>query len=143
MCLLLGSSVRRFYHSNPNQFNFPYRGIRGIPGVDMQHNTDGDTPSNTTYTGTVRQSVFRREKLFKSALHHICMNRKFKEKMRNNFSPGLRAALNRLKNNRNLIIIKSDKGNCTVVIDREQYIKEGMRQLSSCAHYMPIDKDLT
>ena len=87
MCLLLGLTVRRFYHSNPNQFNFLYRGVSGIPGVDMQQNTDGDTPSIiyivTRPIQELSDSQFspsRREKMLKNALHSICMNRKFKKK---------------------------------------------------------------
>ena len=30
-----------------------------------------------------------------------------------------------------------------MVIDKEQYIKEGERQLNSCAHYTEIERDIT
>ena len=39
---------------------------------------------------------FSKEKTHENALHNICINRKFKEKVRNNFSPNLRVALIRL-----------------------------------------------
>ena len=31
MWLLSGSTLRKFYHSNPNQFNFRYRAVRDLP----------------------------------------------------------------------------------------------------------------
>ena len=88
-------------------------------------------------------SRFGREKMLKMALHNIHTNKKFKKQTRSNFSPNLKAALKQLKLRKDIIIKKSDKGNCTVVINREQYVKEGMRQLESCAHYTPVEKDLT
>lgn len=87
-------------------------------------------------------NLSRQEKV-KRAIHNIKTNKRFKKRHENNFSPNLRNALNSLKKNKNIIIKKSDKGNCTVVVSREQYVKEGMRQLNSCAHYTPVNEDLS
>ena len=84
-----------------------------------------------------------REHMLKNAIRNIRTNKPFKRTVKSNFSPGFKAALKRLKKNPSLIVKKSDKGNCTVVINREQYVKEGMRQLNSCKHYKSIEKDLT
>ena len=86
---------------------------------------------------------YSKDKLLKIALHNIHTNKKFRKNTRNNFNQGLRAALKRLKSRKDIIIKKSDKGNCTVVINREQYVQEGMRQLNSCTHYTPVETDLT
>ena len=79
----------------------------------------------------------------KNALRNISKNKCFKKRVQGNFSRRLTEVLKKLQNDGNIIIQKSDKGNCTVVIDREQYIKEGMRQLNSCAHYTQIENDIT
>lgn len=79
----------------------------------------------------------------KNAARNIATNRRFRKRISGNFSHKLKLVLKKLQNNNNLIIKKSDKGNCTVVIDRDQYVKEGMRQLNSCAHYTQIENDIT
>ena len=84
-----------------------------------------------------------REHMLRNAIRNIRTNKPFKRTVKTNFSPGFKATLKRLKKNPNLIVKKSDKGNCTVIINREQYVKEGMRQLNSCKHYKSIEKDLT
>ena len=81
--------------------------------------------------------------MLRKAIKNISSNKRFKERVKGNFSPNLSKALKTLQTNKNIIIKKSDKGNCTVVIDREQYIREGMRQLNSCAHYTHMEKDVT
>lgn len=86
---------------------------------------------------------FSREELLKNAVQNMHRNRRFKRRLKGNFNSKMRAVLRKLQNNKNIIIKKSDKGNCTVVTDREQYIKEGKRQLNSCAHYMQIENDVT
>ncbi len=42
-----------------------------------------------------------------------------------------------------MVIKKADKGQSTVVIDKQGYIQEGHRQLQSSSHYCPIDTNLT
>lgn len=79
----------------------------------------------------------------KQASHNIQNNKAFKRLVQGNFSSNLKKALFRLQRNKQIIIKKSDKGNCTVVVNRDQYIKEGMRQLHSCAHYTEIENDIS
>lgn len=81
--------------------------------------------------------------MVKNALRNIHKNRRFKKRVNGNFSRRLKQVLCKLQKNNDMIIKKSDKGNCTVVIDKEQYVKEGMRQLQSCAHYMEMEDDIT
>lgn len=84
-----------------------------------------------------------KQEMLKSALHNIHHNKRFRKRLNGNFTYNLKTALTKLRRNKNIIVKKSDKGNCTVVIDREQYVKEGMRQLNSCAHYTQIENDIT
>ena len=81
--------------------------------------------------------------MLKKAMHYIHKNKRFKSRIRGNFNPKMQSALRKLQSNNKIVIKKSDKGNCTVVTDREQYIKEGLRQLDSGAHYMQIEEDVT
>ena len=86
---------------------------------------------------------FSRGEMLKKAMHNIHKNKRFKSLIRGNFNPKMQSALRKLQSNNKIVIKKSDKGNCTVVTDREQYIKEGLRQLDSGAHYMQIEEDVT
>ena len=79
----------------------------------------------------------------KQAIQNIYKNRVFKRCAQGNFSYGLKRALRKLQQNEQIVVKKSDKGNCTVVVNRDQYTKEGMRQLQSCAHYTEIENDVS
>ena len=48
-----------------------------------------------------------------------------------------------LKENNSIVIKKADKGSNIVILDREYYIKEAMRQLSDKKFYKECTKDLT
>ena len=47
-----------------------------------------------------------------------------------------------LQNNVDLVIKKADKGSAVVIMDRQNYINEGFRQLYNPAHYREIDTPL-
>jgi len=49
-------------------------------------------------------------------------------------------ALLLLKNDNNIIIKKADKGGATVIMDLDNYLKEGYRQLNDTKYYKKIDK---
>ena len=51
-------------------------------------------------------------------------------------------ALKSLKNNKTIVIKPADKGSTTVIMDREDYIKEGNRQLANVEHYRKIDNPI-
>jgi len=48
-----------------------------------------------------------------------------------------------LKANKHIIIKPADKGSAVVVMNREDYIAEGVRQLSDQNFYKEVEKDLT
>lgn len=56
-----------------------------------------------------------------------------------NLTPSERKALKELYNNTDIIIKPADKGNATVILDRAQYLGEGLRQLSVAEHYRPLE----
>ena len=51
--------------------------------------------------------------------------------------------LEELQNNTSIVIKKADKGSNIVILDREFYIKEAMRQLTDTKFYKPCEKNLT
>ena len=62
---------------------------------------------------------------------------------RNNLNQRERAALNRLRNNKDIIIKPADKGGATVIQNTSDYITEAMRQLSNEEYYRKVEYDLT
>ena len=60
-----------------------------------------------------------------------------------NISLDVRRAILQLQKNKNLVIRQADKGSCTVVMDLDQYLKEGDDHLSDRKTYLPSPKDRT
>lgn len=61
------------------------------------------------------------------------------KRFEDNLTKRERDAFVSLTNNLGILIKKADKSNTIVVMDRDQYISEGMRQLDS-AYYVQIEK---
>lgn len=57
---------------------------------------------------------------------------------RPNLSPAEAEALKELKNNKNIVIKPADKGSVVVIMDREQYLWEGYRQLNDKQYYSKL-----
>ena len=62
---------------------------------------------------------------------------------RQNISEEQRKTIRELFSNPDIVIKPADKGGATVVWDRSDYIKEGMRQLSDTAFYRQTESDLS
>ena len=67
----------------------------------------------------------------------------YKQNPHKNITAEEAKALTHLKNNDNIIIKKTDKGAAVVVKSRDDYIKEGIRQLSDTNFYVKLDYDPT
>ena len=52
-------------------------------------------------------------------------------------------AITTLRNNKDIVIKPADKGGNIVIMNREDYIKEGLRQLSDHNHYELLNEDPT
>lgn len=50
-------------------------------------------------------------------------------------------ALGELKKNKDIVIKKADKGSSLVIMDRDNYVREGVRQLTMADHYKPCDSE--
>lgn len=62
---------------------------------------------------------------------------------RSNISPDGKKCLRDLAKDSSIVIKQADKGGCIVVWDRDDYIKEGERQLSDSLFYQRVDSDPT
>ena len=74
-----------------------------------------------------------------SVLNDMQSKLKIKKKPRYNISVKERKAIKNLKQNNNIIIKPSDKGGAIVILNKEDYIKEGERQLQQQQHYKKLD----
>lgn len=53
-----------------------------------------------------------------------------------------RLALKQLQTNKHIVIKPADKGNAIVIMDREQYLWEGLRQVNSSEHYTKLQNPI-
>ena len=64
------------------------------------------------------------------------------DKPKDNISTGERQALKELSRNKSIILKKSDKGNTTVLMSRQDKLNEGQVLLDDLNNYRPIDKPM-
>lgn len=62
--------------------------------------------------------------------------------IQSNLSPDQNLALKELKSQKNIIIKPADKGSVVVVMDLEQYLWEGQRQLNDANYYSKLNKPM-
>ena len=75
---------------------------------------------------------------------HDYNNRPMFSQRGQNMTPGESKAIKELKNlDTKIVIKKSDKGTNVVIMNRNDYIKEGNRQLDNTSFYRKMDHDLT
>ena len=91
-------------------------------------------PSREPYLNTYVERL--RQEITDETLH----NQRFQL---NNLSKHERAALDRLSNNREIIIKPADKGGATVILNSVDYVKEAKCQLDNEIYYNKIENDLT
>ena len=80
------------------------------------------------------------EKLRREITDRTVHNRRFQ---RNNLSKRERLALDRLSNNRDIIIKPADKGGATVILNTTDYLQEAKSQLDNDTYYKRIEEDCT
>lgn len=59
-----------------------------------------------------------------------------------NLSIQQRRALNKLRQNQDIIIKPADKGSKIIIMDKTQYLTEANRHLNNPKHYMPLTGSL-
>ena len=60
-----------------------------------------------------------------------------------NISPDVRQAIKQLHHMKKIVIRQADKGSCTVIVDREQYLREGHEHLEDPKTYQQCAADRT
>ena len=60
-----------------------------------------------------------------------------------NLTLGEWGALSDLKQNEDIVIKSTNRGNAACVLQYEDYISEGLRKLTDSKFYQPVDTDLT
>ena len=60
-----------------------------------------------------------------------------------NISPDVRKAIKQLHHTKKIVIRQADKGSCTVIVDREQYLREGHEHLEDPKTYQQCAADRT
>ncbi len=63
--------------------------------------------------------------------------------LKQNLTRDERKAMRELSKNPNIVIKKADKGSAVVIMNRDDYIAEGMSQLQNTKFYREVDHDLT
>lgn len=63
-------------------------------------------------------------------------------RIRPNLNKEEKTALNEIKNNKNIIIKPADKGSAVVIMDRDQYVWEGHRQLQDTKYYTKLQEPI-
>ena len=101
--------------------------------LPFTHNSDW-TPALSRLPKQVGQLITADEYAFKNLNWNL--------KPRPNLQREELRALNTLKNLREIVIKPADKGNAIVIMDREQYVWEGERQLNISDHYKPLEKPI-
>jgi len=59
-----------------------------------------------------------------------------------NLTPSELIALRQLRNNRNIVFKKADKGPSTGIMDKVRYLTEGYRQLNNSVHYKKLNNQI-
>ena len=101
------------------------------------HPSSGWTPPSgqDTFLESYRSTIIH------NTLKEIQKNKN--KKYKRNLKKEEWAAINTLRNNRNIVIKPADKGGNIVIMDKEDYIQEGLRQLSNHKFYETLENDPT
>ena len=85
-------------------------------------------------------------KIYRSTIIHNTLKeiqKKDNKKLKRNLKKEEWTAVNTLRNNKNIVIIPADKGGNIVIMNKEDYIQEGLRQLSDHNFYEVLEEDPT
>ena len=82
-----------------------------------------------------------RSKIIQNTLKEI--KKKSNKHFKGNLKKEERTAITTLRNNKNIVIKPADKGGNIVIMDREDYLEEGLTQLSDHNHYELLEEGPT
>ena len=104
---------------------------------DIMHPSSGWTPPSG-------QDPFFES--YRSTIIHNTMKeikRKNNKKFKRNLKKEEWTAITTLRNNRDIVIKPADKGGNIVIMNKQDYVQEGLRQLSDSSHYEILKEDAT
>ena len=111
-----------------------------IPTSDLFHNLNVNNNSNNNDDGENYDALVVNLFQIQLTTPHISLLRKGLKG--NNLTKEERTAMKELSSMRSIIIKPADKGRAVVILDRDYYINEGLRQLSDPLIYMEVEEDL-
>lgn len=95
---------------------------------------------STATLGTIKNMRLKTEQKIASIRYNACSGTRIRHpKIKDNLTVTERQALNELRKNNDIIIKPADKGGAVIIMDRENYITEGMRQLSDPTYYKQLE----
>lgn len=105
------------------------------------------TPPWTGITEETKSTILKINRETSETLASRCMGVGTHRRVMNNHSgynltKDEAKALSELKNNHEIIIKKADKGGAIVIMDRDLYIAEGLRQLNNPKYYKPLTEPI-
>jgi hypothetical protein len=81
--------------------------------------------------------------LFIKTIKNELLKDQTRPKLKSNLTKKQFVGLKQLCDNPHIVLKKADKGSCVVVMNTNDYIKEGLRQLTNAEHYQTLDHDPT
>ena len=100
--------------------------------------TKDPPPFNPKSTWEPNPSSLPKELLTLFLRDHSTLRAAQPKPVESNLSDMERQALEELQQNTSIIIKPADKGSAIVILDREQYVKEALRQLQNTEYYQPL-----
>ncbi|XP_057680612.1 uncharacterized protein LOC130908814 isoform X3 [Corythoichthys intestinalis] len=100
--------------------------FRSLPFTDKSN----WSPAEGLLSPAVKELIIKDKEIFGEARPKVAS--------RLNLKPEELKALHSLKRNQDIVIKPADKGSQIVIMDRSDYIKEAMRQLTNSKHYIPL-----
>jgi hypothetical protein len=81
--------------------------------------------------------------LFIKTVKNELLKDETRPKLKSNLTKNQYMGLKQLCDNPHIVMKKADKGSCVVVMNTNDYITEGLRQLNNAEHYQALDNDPT
>ena len=124
--------------TNPNTIYDPFQTIRKFKNKNsLIDSRNKNKQKQTTPNNKVTQFISSINQSFNTCSETITQTRT------DNLTREERLAIRTLANNDNIIINKADKGSTIVVLDKEDYIRDGLKHLNDPSVYRKLTTDTT
>ena len=139
--LLFDRNLRLKYYFHQDTLNESTESTESTEEEDTTHSNILHPSSG--WSPPSRQDPFLES--YKSTIQHNTMKeiKKNSKQFKKNLKKKEWQAITTLKNNNNIVIKQADKGGNIVIMNKQDYIQEGLRQLSNSNHYEILKEDPT